>query len=196
MSREYFDQIASTWDERVRHDSHKIQRLLDAVGLPADGRILDVGCGTGVLVPHILQRLSVKGSLCAVDYSPNMIAQAQKKYQAHSLTFRCADILGGEFATQAYDAVLCYSVFPHFPDAARAIEALVRCLAPGGKLAVMHSQGREAINAMHKQAEDTRAQGYLPDIQSMQRHLRAARLEYVLGLDDVDLYLVVGRVKG
>ena len=97
-----------------------IAGLLD---IKQDDSILDVGTGTGVMIPSYLERIK-DGHITAVDFSANMIRVAESKYPPSDiLEYRVADIYGLR-DRDAFDLVVCYSCFPHFPDPVKAVGTL------------------------------------------------------------------------
>jgi SAM-dependent methyltransferase len=97
-----------------------VRMFLDA--LPPDTRVLDAGCGEGLLVEEYTGRLAIVG----VDAS-----YASAYVQQASLTAL-------PFAQGAFDRALCLDVLEHlsFEDQPRALAELHRVLAPGGQLLV------------------------------------------------------------
>ena len=49
----YFDEMAPIWDNAVLHNKVKIREILSLLNIKEGNKILDVGCGTGVLVDYI-----------------------------------------------------------------------------------------------------------------------------------------------
>ena len=99
---------------------------------PAKGdRVLDIGCGTGAVVPFLPDGLDITG----IDISDDYIAAARARYGARA-AFRVGDAadpaidLGGGF-----DAAYAFGVFHHMPDtiALRLFEGAMRRLRPGGR---------------------------------------------------------------
>ncbi len=62
---------AGTWQTFMKNVN---QTFLDKLTLPAQGRILDLGCGTGLVLDHLRQR-GFTGTYVGVDVSPGMLAQ-------------------------------------------------------------------------------------------------------------------------
>ena len=67
---EFFDQAAAGWDAQLRRNEPVIARILDNAGVRGGVRVLDVACGTGVLIPDYLQRGAAQ--VTAIDISPEM----------------------------------------------------------------------------------------------------------------------------
>jgi SAM-dependent methyltransferase len=97
-----------------------VRRYLDA--LPPSTRVLDAGCGEGVLVEEYAGRLDIRG----VDGS----------YASERVTHGLLTAL--PFDSQAFDRVLCLDVLEHLPyeDQPRAFAELHRVLRAGGELLV------------------------------------------------------------
>ena len=75
----FFNSIAKDWDNIIKVDETKINYLLSQIDIKEDDYILDVGTGTGVLIPF-LAKLSPKGSIKAVDISCNILDIARNKF--------------------------------------------------------------------------------------------------------------------
>ncbi|MBD3351823.1 MAG: methyltransferase domain-containing protein [Candidatus Lokiarchaeota archaeon] len=153
----YFDQKSETWDKEVFHDPEKIKMIIDELKLKPGNRVLDVASGTGILIPYIFNRVSTKGEIIINDISEKMISIAKQKYSKENypnLKFMAQDVIELEMNAQ-FDAIICYSCFPHFPNKIKLIEHLSRGLTIGGKLIIAHSESREKINKHHKKQKNT-----------------------------------------
>ena len=138
----FFDRLAPQWDaDMIRHDD-VISTILDGAGVGPGMEVLDVACGTGVLVPDYLARHVA--SVTGVDISPEMIRIASEKFPQNNVRFLCADV---ELlpADRKYDCVMVYNAFPHFPDPENLIRVLSDLLKPGGTLTVAHGMSRAHI---------------------------------------------------
>jgi demethylmenaquinone methyltransferase/2-methoxy-6-polyprenyl-1,4-benzoquinol methylase len=146
----FFDMLAPTWDEGMIHDDKKISAILENTGVTKGVSILDVACGTGVLIPDYFK--AGAGHVTAVDFSSEMIKTARPKFtdeiNSGRLELLCADIEDYSPDTR-FDCILVYNAFPHFPDGERLIGHLTSLLSPGGTLSVAHGMSRDAINAHH-----------------------------------------------
>ena len=143
----FFDKMAPQWDaDMIRHDDI-IAKILDGADVRAGVRVLDVACGTGVLVPDYLAR--GVGSVTGVDISAEMVRIASEKFPQANVRFLCADV--EELPVkELYDCVMVYNAFPHFPEPERLIRALCAHLAPGGTLTIAHGMSRAQIDDHHR----------------------------------------------
>lgn len=106
----FFDALADRWDELCYHAPEKINQILEQTTLHKGLRILDVGCGTGVLEQYLLTYSPAH--ITGIDISPRMIEAAQNKYATPIVDFRCMDVM--ELKDEQFDFIIAYSVFPHF----------------------------------------------------------------------------------
>lgn len=143
----FFDRLAPQWDaDMIRHD-HIIDQILDNAGVTAGKRVLDVACGTGVLIPDYLKRNVA--SVTGVDISAEMVKIAQEKFPQENVTILCADMEEAPLEP-VYDCIMVYNAFPHFPEPMQLIRTLSGLLAPGGTLTVAHGMSRAKIDNHHE----------------------------------------------
>lgn len=142
----FFDKLAPTWDaEMIRNDA-VIDIILDNAMVAAGKDVLDVACGTGVLIQDYLKR-NVK-SVTAIDISPEMVKIAEKKFAEEKVTVICADVETENF-DKKFDCIMVYNAFPHFPEPEHLIATLVSHLKEGGTLTVAHGMSRAQIDSCH-----------------------------------------------
>lgn len=190
--REFFDERADQWDSNVFHDPARVSYITGLLGLSDGCDVLDVGTGTGVMVPYYLDAMD-GGHVTAIDYSERMISVARSKMpESDRLSYRVQDLYSLN-EKECYDRVVCYSCFPHFPDPVEAIAVLTRALRPGGLLCIAHSSSKEHINHVHREGGEVISNDYLPPADLMSRMFSEAGLETVFSRDDDDYYVVIGR---
>jgi len=102
------------------------------LGARAQGRVLEVGIGTGRNLPHYPADVAVTG----IELSPAMLAIAERRAAGLG---RAADLHTGDaqalpFPDQAFDTVVCALSLCTIPDPAAAIGQMRRVLVPGGRL--------------------------------------------------------------
>ena len=143
---EFFDRLAPGWDAEMIRNDEIINTILDNSGVTAGKDILDVACGTGVLISDYLKR--GVSSVTGIDISPRMAEIAREKFSQKQVTILCGDVEETDFGKQ-FDCIVVYNAFPHFPNPERLIARLASLLKPGGTLTVAHGMSREKIDAHH-----------------------------------------------
>ncbi len=104
--------------------------------LPAEARVLEVGCGPGGLWQANAHRLPTGWHIALTDRSPGMVRQARAAVRGLSatFTFASADAQALPFPNRTFDAVLANHMLYHVPDRPRALAEIHRVLRPGGQL--------------------------------------------------------------
>ena len=142
----YFDQKAADWDSRMVRNEAVIASILDHADIHPGMDILDVACGTGILIPDYLKRRA--SSITGIDISPNMLAEAEKKFRQPEVTLICTPAETYE-PEKKFDAIMVYNALPHFRDPQALIAHLSDLLKPDGTLTVAHGLSRKRINEHH-----------------------------------------------
>lgn len=194
--REFFNEHAENWDDKVYHDSEKLEKILKALELSQGEKILDVGTGTGVMIPFLFDKVKKKGEIVAIDVSEKMIAKASEKYgrKYPNTEFRIEDI-NKLREKKNFDTILCYSCFPHFLNQKQTVENMIELLKKDGKLMIAHSQSRDDINSLHKNVDGIVSKDRLPSMRKLKKMLKRAGLKIIKSLDNNEMFYVIGRKK-
>ena len=125
-----FDELADAYD---RYRIGYANDLYDAIfeyGLAPSSRVLDLGCGTGLVGAELLKR---RCRVVGLDLSEKMLARArQRAPEASFVQGRAEDM---PFATASFDAAVSGQAF-HWFDQPRVFAELNRVVRPGGVVAV------------------------------------------------------------
>jgi ubiquinone/menaquinone biosynthesis C-methylase UbiE len=189
---EYFDELAEEWDDQNPHDPGKLEHISRLLGLEPGQMVLDVGSGTGIMIPYLLESLGPSGSVTAVDYSPKMIAVARLKYpQAKypNVRFCVQDIIHMPMHGE-YDAILCYSCFPHFENQQATISHLASGLRNRGRLVIAHSESREAINKVHMESHEDVSHDFLPPMREIRQMMHTVGLTVIHEMDTASIFVI------
>jgi ubiquinone/menaquinone biosynthesis C-methylase UbiE len=189
MSKDFFNARAAIWDEQVTEkDAGKLKAMADRLDIKLGETVLDVGTGTGVFVPFLLEKIGRKGKLVCLDYAGEMLKIAKAKGFKGNITFLCADITESRLAGESFDSVVCYSVFPHFEDKPGILREIYRLLKKGGRLFVCHTSSRQAINDIHRGLAEVNDH-LIPENDDMYLMLAGARFKDIRIEDGKEDYL-------
>ena len=189
MIRAYFNEKADVWDEAVAEkDSHKLEQMVQRFNLETGSAVLDVGTGTGVFLPYLLAIIGEKGRVVGLDVAERMLQQAYRKGFRGKVHYICGDIMTVPCGDGLFDAVVCYSSFPHFQDKPRAFREIYRVLKNGGRLLVCHTNSRTHINGIHSQLPVV-SHDIIPDADEVREMLLDAGFTEIRIADEDDSYL-------
>lgn len=133
--KEEYARLAPQYDTRwSTYVERSVWETLRRIDVRPDDRILDVGCGTGVL----LERLSVETpgvDLAGVDLSDEMLGVARKRLGS-SVDLRQAHAEKLPFEDSAFDVVVSSSVFHDIREPEEALKEMRRVLTSSGRVVI------------------------------------------------------------
>ena len=116
-------------------------------------RVLDVACGTEIVVREVLPRVGPNGRVTGIDFSPAMLEVARNRVPGETpVEWYEASAEALPLSDAAHDLVLCQQGLQFFPDKPGAIREFRRVLDPNGRVALSvwrtleHNPVHEAIN--------------------------------------------------
>ena len=206
---EYFDRLAPQWDADMISNEAVIEKILDIAGVSAGKTVLDVACGTGVMIPYYLKRNAA--SVTGIDISPKMTEIARAKFSVTepvqdgyptsgsaqdgsylpNVEIICGDAEKTEYGKR-FDCIVVYNAFPHFPDPERVIKSLSKWLAPGGTLTVAHGMSRDKIDAHHQGAAMKVSNGLMSAEELAEIFSKYLKVTAVIS--DSEMYQVAGKL--
>lgn len=187
--------------ERLAIDRQlKAGRGLAAVmGLGRGHRVLELGCGIGLLSEHLAQRVGPEGEVLGLDALPLRVQIAHQEKGRHNLRFQVGHVGQlARFGPGSFDAIVANGVAHTWPDADGALAECWRLLAPGGRLGlVTHAAdhphpAREAMDAVL--AQPAYAAHPLPD-EAHEHPLTEARLRTLLREAGFDEWLLEAQAE-
>jgi SAM-dependent methyltransferase len=136
------EQLVAALEVRGRNPNHArlTRRFLAFTGVGAGDAVLEVGCGTGVVLRALAGRVGRRGRVVGVDPSRTLRAAAARILRGHplrrSIALRAGDGARLPFAADRFDATLAVTVLLHVADPLAVAKEMVRVTRPGGVVAV------------------------------------------------------------
>jgi len=191
----FFSELAGEWEAcHSRVDERaELARLAQFFSLKPGDRVLDAGCGTGRLLPFLRSAVGLQGWIAELDFSAEMLRIGRMKTPAESAGYVRADSERLPFRSAAFDAVICFALFPHLDHPEAAAAEFRRVLVPGGRVFIAHLMSREDLNRMHGTTSGPVKHDLLLDAAAMTRILESGGLASIRIIDRPGLYLAEAR---
>jgi SAM-dependent methyltransferase len=120
-------------------EEHRI--ALEMLSISAGDRVLDVACGPGNFTRDFA-RAAGDGLVVGIDASPTMLGVAARDTESANVAYVRGDACDLPFRDASFDAVCCFAALYLIEEPMRALEEIVRVLAPGGRVALLSSCNR------------------------------------------------------
>jgi SAM-dependent methyltransferase len=123
---------------------HRI--VLEMLSISPGDRVLDVACGPGNFTRDFAQAAG-DGLVVGIDASSTMLDVAVRDTDAANIAYVRGDACDQPFRDAGFDAVCCFAALYLIEEPIRALEEIVRVLAPGGRVALLSSCSRGPLPA-------------------------------------------------
>ena len=112
------------------------RRSIELLRIGPGARVIDVGCGTGVLLPALAELVGATGKVVGLDYSPDLLVKARDRVRDAGCE-AVVELVEGDaaqlgFESGSFDAAHVERVLIHLSDADTAIREMRRVVRPGG----------------------------------------------------------------
>ncbi|MEP7075451.1 MAG: amino acid adenylation domain-containing protein [Acidobacteriota bacterium] len=173
-----------------------IDPVVERISRWSPNRVLEIGCGTGLLLFGLGQKCS---RYVGTDYSEIVLSNLRQRLAGSQidpekieLLHRKADEFDG-FDEKSFDLVIIHSVVQYFPNmdyVRRVIEGAVKLVKPGGKLFIGDVQNLALLETFHTEAMIARSDSSLSIAELKERIRKRTELESELTIDP-DFFLVL-----
>jgi ubiquinone/menaquinone biosynthesis C-methylase UbiE len=143
--------------------------LIQAADPKPGERVLDVGCGTGVVARQVASRLGASAAVTGLDLSPNMleVAKATATREGVAIEWREGSAEQLPFPENSFDLVLCQFALMFFADKAAALAEMRRVVTRNGRVLVSVWQGLDRhpfYQTLHNVIQERLGMSALQDI--------------------------------
>ena len=124
------------------------QRLqtIEAMALREGERVLDAGCGSGLLSELISLRVGKSGQVTGVDLSEDMLALARNRCEAlGNVTLKRGSVTGLDLESGSFDVASCIQTLLYVENTMAALGELYRVLKSRGRVAILETDWRGAV---------------------------------------------------
>lgn len=135
--RSHYDNLASSYETRWLHyiqaQSNWILGHWPSIGSAKEKTVLDIGCGTGMILGKIHERFPTL-SLAGVDISTDMLSRGKQRLPHASLTEGNIEDASVAARLPSADIILSLSVLHHLTDVERHLRLLAKLVNPKGTI--------------------------------------------------------------
>lgn len=137
--KRHFTETADVWKDRIYKDrgrqgffeyfdkQYRFDYVLEMISSLKCGRVLDIGCGAGQLLPHLVK---TGHQVDAIDISEKMVELSQRL--CPKAVVKVGDCEKLDYYDRSFDLVVAMGVLEYLPDEYQMMSEVARVLKPGG----------------------------------------------------------------
>jgi SAM-dependent methyltransferase len=143
--------------------SERFVWAVEILQVDPDDSVLEIGCGHGVAVSLVCERLGPRGRITAIDRSQKMIAAARRRNRLHVESGRAVleavALEDADLGDQRFDRVFAFNVAPFWLEPQEALKVVREHLAPSGAIYVFWDARRQTGSDLGKRLSERLLQG-------------------------------------
>jgi SAM-dependent methyltransferase len=145
LQRDFFSGLIHVFDPPLPEGvPERLKKIVASAGIAKGDVVLDVGTGTGILVP-LIQEYQPE-AIFACDLSEVMLAHLQEQYP-YAKTI-ASDVRDITLSDQSIDVVFLNACYPNIVDKRRSFEKISRMMKRGGRMVISHPMGKSFIELL------------------------------------------------
>ncbi|OGU56861.1 MAG: hypothetical protein A2V66_14655 [Ignavibacteria bacterium RBG_13_36_8] len=195
LQKEFFDEKAHQWDAQIEETTfHRLKDIFENDLPEIHGPVLDIGSGTGILIPFLRKKIKHNCRIFETDISSKMLRETKGKINGtNNISLVQADVHTLPYINVYFQSVICFAVFPHLHDKNKVLKEIYRCLSPGGHLIILHLMGHKELNAMHGNCDGIVKHDHMPPVEILAEEVAKYNYKIVKTEESSNKYLIVAR---
>jgi ubiquinone/menaquinone biosynthesis C-methylase UbiE len=186
VQRRFFGGLIHVFDPPLPEGvPERLEQIVASAGINKGDGVLDVGSGTGILIPLI--RAYEPKVIFACDLSEVMLARLKKHYPyAHAIA---ADLRDLTLPAGSLDVVFMNACYPNIVDKESSFGNIDRMMKPGGRMVISHPMGKSFIDSLKEKSPFPLDD--FPEQREAETLLRPYGFKIQKFVDEVKLYILV-----
>lgn len=191
LQQDFFSKLIHVFDPPLPEGvPERLRKIVASVKLARGDVVLDVGTGTGILIP-LIQEYHPE-AIFACDLSGVMLEHLRKQYP-YAKTI-ASDIRDLTLPDQSIDVVFINACYPNIVDKRRSFQNITRMTKPGGRMVISHPMGKSFIDTLRRKSPFPLDD--FPEKNEAGILLEPYGFDVVDFVDNEDLYIMVTRKRG
>jgi ubiquinone/menaquinone biosynthesis C-methylase UbiE len=147
--RDFFAQLIHVFDPPLPEGvPERLDEIVASARIGEGNTVLDVGTGTGILIPLI--KAYKPALIYACDLSDVMLTHLKKRYP-YARTLR-ADVRDLDLPSRSVDVVFLNACYPNITDKQRSFQNISRMIKWSGRVVVSHPMGKSFIDSLKERS--------------------------------------------
>ncbi len=186
IQKDLFNKTVDLFDPPLQEGvPERLEQIVAAAEISKGDWVLDIGAGTGILVPLI--RKYEPGKIFACDLAEAMLARLKEHYlYAETLLGDARDLA---LPDESIDVIFMNAVYPNITDKGAVFKNMSRTLKTGGRVVISHPMGKSFIDKLRKGAPFPLDD--FPEEPEAETLLAPYGLEITTFVDESELYILV-----